>query len=100
VGAACWPGLVACARCLRQSECGSAQCVCAVYSRGDGCTFRVQRQKTLSCAADMVTAAQQDTARLLGVVLIIGVNRHYSLLGVSERRVFVEVSQTVTPFDC
>jgi hypothetical protein len=53
----------------------------------------------LSCAADMVLAAQQDTARSLGVVLIFGVNQRYSLLGVSERQVFLEVSQTVTPFD-
>jgi hypothetical protein len=98
-GAACWPGLVACGLCLRQSECGNAQCVCAVYSPGDDCTFREQRQKARSCAADTVLAAQQDTARLLGVVLIIGVNRRYSLLGVSERRVLLDVSQSVTPFD-
>jgi hypothetical protein len=47
----------------------------------------------------MVLAAQQDTARLLGVVLIFSVNRRYSLLGVLEWRVFLEVSQTVTPLD-
>jgi len=33
-----------------------------------------QRQTALSCAADTVLAAQQDTARSLGVVLIFGVN--------------------------
>jgi len=87
------------ARCLRQSKCGDVQCVCAVYSPGDGCTFREQRQTALSCAARMVLAAQQDAARSLGFVLIFGVNRRYSLLGASERRVFLEVSQTVTPFD-
>ena len=86
-------------RCLRQSECGNAQYVCAVYSPGDGCTFREQRQTALSCAAGTVLAAQLDTARSLGVVLNFGVNQRYSLLGVSERRVFLEVSQTVTPFD-
>jgi len=36
--------------------------------------FREQRQTALSCAADMVLAAQQDMARSLGVVLIFGVN--------------------------
>jgi hypothetical protein len=48
----------------------------------------------------MVVVAQRDTARSLGVVLIFGVNRRYSLLGVAERRVFLDVAQTVTPFDC
>ena len=89
-------------RCLRQSECGNAQYVCAVYSPGDGCTFREQRQTALSCAAGTVLAAQQDTAQSLGVVLDFGVNQRYSLLGVLgelERRVFLEVSRTVTPFD-
>jgi len=66
--------LLRAARCLRQSECGNAQCICAVYSPGYGCTFREQRQTVLSCAADMVLAAQQDTAWSLGVVLIFGVN--------------------------
>jgi len=70
-----------------------------VYSPGDGCTFWEQRQTALSCAADMVLAAQQDTVRSLEVVLIFGINQRYSLLGVSEQRVFLEVSQTVTPFD-
>jgi hypothetical protein len=54
----------------------------------------------LSCATGTVLAAQQDTARSLGVVLNFGVSQRYSLLGVSERRVFLEVSRTVTPFDC
>jgi len=53
----------------------------------------------LSCAADMVLAAQQDTVCSLGVMLIFGVNRRYSLLGVLERQVFLEVAQTVTPFN-
>jgi hypothetical protein len=61
--------------------------------------FREQRQTALSCAADMDLAAQQDTALSLGVVLIFGINRRYFLLDVSERRVFLEESQTVTPFD-
>jgi hypothetical protein len=97
-GTAYWPGLVACGLSLRQSECGNAQCVCAVYRAGDDCTFRVQRQKTRSCAADMVLAAQQDTARLLGVVLIIGVNRRYSL-GVAERRVLDVLRQLLLSTD-
>jgi hypothetical protein len=63
--------LLRAACCLRQSECGNAQGVCAVYSPGDVCTFRDQRQSALICAADMVLAAQQDTARLLGVVLML-----------------------------
>jgi hypothetical protein len=75
------------------------QCVCAVYSPGDGCTFWEQRQTALSSAADMVLAAQQDRACSLGVMLIFGASRRYSLLGVLERRVVLEVSQTVTPFD-
>jgi hypothetical protein len=79
-GAACWPRFVACGLYLRQSECGNAQCVCAVYSPGDDCTFREQRQTARSCATGRVLAAQQNTARLLGVVLIIGVNRRYSLM--------------------
>jgi len=57
------------------------------------------RKTALSCAAYTVLEAQQETARSLRIVLIFGVNRRYSLLGVSERRVFLEVSQTVTPFD-
>ena len=89
-------------RCLRQSECGNAQYICAVYSPGDGCTFREQRQTALSCASGTVLAVQLDTGRSLGVVLNLDVNQRYSLLGVlgeSERRVLLEVSRTVTPFD-
>ena len=74
-----------------------------MYSPGDGGTFREQRQTALSCAAGMVLAVQLDTARSLGVVLNLDVSQRYSLLGVlgeSERRVFLEVSLTVTPFDC
>jgi hypothetical protein len=63
--------LLRAACCLRQSECGNAQCDCAVYSTGDVCTFQEQRRTALSCAADMVLAAQEDTARWLGVVLIL-----------------------------
>jgi hypothetical protein len=70
-----------------------------VYSPGDDSTFREQRQKARTCATGRVLAAQQDTARLLGVVPIIGVNRRYSFLGVSERRVLLDMPQTVTPFD-
>ena len=66
--------LLRAARCLRQSECGNAQYVCVVYSPGDGCTFREQRQTALSCAAGTVLAAQLDTARSLGAVLNFGVN--------------------------
>ena len=100
MSAARWPGLVGATRCLRQSECGNAQYVCAVYRPGDGCTFREQRQTALSCAAGTVLAVQLDTARSLGVVLNLDVNQRYSLLGESERRVFLVVSRTVTPFDC
>jgi len=71
------------ARCLRRPECENKQFTCAVYSPGDGCTFREQRQTSMSCAA-MFLAAQQDTARSLGV-LIFGDNRRYSLLSVWER---------------
>jgi hypothetical protein len=64
--------------CVRLVACGSLNAgmctVCAVYSPGDGCTFRDQRQTELSCAADMVPAAQQDTVWLLGVMLIFGVS--------------------------
>ena len=80
---------------------------CAVRLRGvspgDGCTFREQRQTALSCASGTVLAVQLDTARSLGVVLSLDDNQRYSRLGVlgeSERRVFLEVSRTVTHFDC
>jgi hypothetical protein len=47
----------------------------------------------------MVPAAQQDTARLLRVVLIIGVNRRYSLLGVAELGVLLDMSQLLLSTD-
>jgi len=89
---------------VRLDACGSLNAGMRITSArctapGDDCTFREQRQTALSCAAGTVLAAQQDTARSLGVVLNFGVNQRYFLLGVSERRVFLDVSQTVTPFD-
>jgi len=45
--------------------------------------------------ADTVLAVQQDSTLTLGDVLIFRRQATYPLLGVSERRVFLEVSQTV-----